>query len=245
MLSAKNGIERLDLGSLSTFLAVYRLGSFSRAADQLSTNQPRVSYAVAKLRVVFKDPLFVRRGNGVEPTDRCHQVAALARHILDNLDSLANAQPFEPATANELATVSCNQYQRELILPPLLERLRSCAPELRLRVVTASNRGVAQLHDGDTDLLICPTVGRGEGLHFRTLLDEEYMCLVCAQSVWTNRELTMADYVSARHATVNYGDGWQSGYMRIMNEQGTTLDQRIVVPSPTDLRFIGCKFQSV
>ena len=234
----RDGLDRLDLGSLSIFLTVYRLRSFSRAADQLGTNQPRVSYAVGKLRAVFKDPMFVRCGIGIEPTDKCHQVATLARQVLDSLESITHAHSFEPVTADDLATVSCNQYQRELILPPLLMRLRNYAPRLRLRVVTASNRGVVQLHDGDTDLLICPTVNRGEGLHYRTLLNERYMCLVCSQSTWAKRDLTLADYVSAQHATVNYGDGWQSGYMRLMDEQGTLLDQRIIVPSPTDLRFI-------
>ena len=201
-------LDQIDLGSLSTFLTVYRLRSFSRAADRLNQNQSRVSYAVAKLRRAFRDPLFVKNAGGITPTDKCHDLAALARQVLDGAESLVQAEPFEPAGWDAEVTLSCNQYQRELILPPLIERLRKRAPRVRLRVITATNRGGAQLQDGDADLLICPTLGRGQGLYRRKLLDERYMCVVCADSSWAGRDPTLEEYSAARHAIVNYGDGW-------------------------------------
>ena len=235
--SAKE-LDQIDLGSLSTFLTVYRLRSFSRAADRLNQNQSRVSYAVAKLRRAFRDPLFVKHAGGITPTDKCHHLASLARQVLDGAESLVQSEPFEPVAWDAEVTLSCNQYQRELILPPLIELLRARAPRVRLRVITATNRGEAQLQDGDTDLLICPTLARGQGLYRRKLLDERYMCVVCAESSWAGRDPTLEEFAAARHAIVNYGDGWQSGYMRELDERGIVLDQAFVVPSPVDLDAI-------
>ena len=231
-------LDQIDLGSLSTFLTVYRLRSFSRAADRLNQNQSRVSYAVAKLRRAFHDPLFVKNAGGITPTDRCHHLAALARQVLDGTESLVQAEPFEPNGWDAEVTLSCNQYQRQLILPLLIERLRARAPRVRLRVITATNRGGAQLQDGDADLLICPTLARGQGLYRRKLLDERYLCVVCAGSSWAGRDPTLEEYTAARHAIVNYGDGWQSGYMRELDERGIVLDKAFVVPSPVDLGVV-------
>ncbi len=63
-------LKSLDLNLLVIFEAVYSTENISRAADRLEMSQPAVSNALARLRDVLDDPLFVRATGGVEPVGR-------------------------------------------------------------------------------------------------------------------------------------------------------------------------------
>ncbi len=66
----------LDFAALRCFRMVHALGSFSLAAESLGLSQSSVSYTIARLRDVFEDPLFVRQGGGIVPTDRCVEIVS-------------------------------------------------------------------------------------------------------------------------------------------------------------------------
>src|ERR1700716_1975947 len=53
-------IREVDLNLLVVLDALLRLRNVSRAAESLDMSQPAVSYALAKLRTLLKDPLFIR-----------------------------------------------------------------------------------------------------------------------------------------------------------------------------------------
>ncbi|MGH8445646.1 MAG: LysR family transcriptional regulator, partial [Solimonas sp.] len=55
-------MARVDLNLFRVFDAVYRAGSLTQAAAQLHLTQPAISNALARLRLQFDDPLFVRDG---------------------------------------------------------------------------------------------------------------------------------------------------------------------------------------
>ena len=65
----------VDLNLLRLFAEVYRAGSVSRAAERLSLTQPAVSHGLTRLRLLVKDPLFMRAPGGVRPTPRAVALA--------------------------------------------------------------------------------------------------------------------------------------------------------------------------
>lgn len=80
----------VDLNLLVVFMAIYKNSSVSRAAVELGLGQPAVSNSLAKLRVLFDDPLFIRKGKGVTPTDNAYQIAEILSPLLSNIRSLLN-----------------------------------------------------------------------------------------------------------------------------------------------------------
>ena len=68
-------INEIDLNLLRVFEAVYRVRNVSRAAETLGLTQPAVSHALTRLRLLLRDPLFVRAGGGVQPTAKASQRA--------------------------------------------------------------------------------------------------------------------------------------------------------------------------
>ena len=228
----------VDLAALATLKLVYLHGSFTRAAEILDRNQSSVSYTIDKLRAVFRDPLFVRVGARMTPTDRCLDIVEFATATLDRFNVVVDPESIDLGAIADEVTISCNQYQRKLLLPGFFRELTDKAPRVKLKVITASNRGRTHLLGGEADILICPTEIEGAGLYRRILMHDEYVCVMDRHNPLLAQAMDIDAFVNARHAVLNYGDGWKSGYQAELDRRGLRLQQAIVLPSPEDLAFV-------
>jgi len=70
------------------FEAIYRLGSFTRAAEELFLTQPTVSMQIKKLSEGIGLPLFEHVGRNVEPTEAGKEVYAACRGMFETLSNL-------------------------------------------------------------------------------------------------------------------------------------------------------------
>lgn len=81
-------IRHTTLRQLQLLEAIVRLGSFTRAAEELFLTQPTVSMQIKKLADALGTPLFRQVGRSVEPTDAGLEVHAACREILNTLANL-------------------------------------------------------------------------------------------------------------------------------------------------------------
>lgn len=81
-------IRHTTLRQLQLLEAIVRLGSFTRAAEELFLTQPTVSMQIKKLSDAIGAPLFQQIGRRVEPTDAGREVYAACRNILGTLSNL-------------------------------------------------------------------------------------------------------------------------------------------------------------
>ena len=70
------------------FEAIYRLGSFTRAAEELFLTQPTVSMQIKKLSSAIGLPLFEHVGRNVEPTEAGKEVYSACRSMFETLSNL-------------------------------------------------------------------------------------------------------------------------------------------------------------
>jgi DNA-binding transcriptional LysR family regulator len=68
-------LAAIDLNLLVAFAALYEERSVSAAAQRLYLGQPAMSAALARLRLLFEDELFVRMGREMQPTRRAIDLA--------------------------------------------------------------------------------------------------------------------------------------------------------------------------
>ena len=78
-------IRSVDLNLLVIFDAMARQRSVSRTAEAVGLSQPATSAALARLRALFDDPLFVRAGAQMEPTPRAVELAPAVHRMVDIL----------------------------------------------------------------------------------------------------------------------------------------------------------------
>lgn len=78
-------LKRFDLNLLIIFECIYQNLSISQAAQTLFITPSAVSQSLQRLRTQLNDPLFVRSGKGITPTN---VAINLHHHLAGNLDSL-------------------------------------------------------------------------------------------------------------------------------------------------------------
>jgi DNA-binding transcriptional LysR family regulator len=128
-------LQDLDLNLLVALDALLAERNVSRAARRLGLGQPATSAALARLRQLFGDPLLVRAGGGMVPSELATRLGpALAEALARLSATLDAASPFEPARATRSFQLASTDYTSPLLLPALAAAVRAEAPGVALRV---------------------------------------------------------------------------------------------------------------
>ncbi|SMO47864.1 DNA-binding transcriptional regulator, LysR family [Thalassovita litoralis] len=225
----------LDFSALRVLRLVHGHGSFSRTAESLGVTQSTVSYTMARLRDAFGDPLFVRQGAGIVPTDRCEEVVAQTSAMLDRFEALTAPRQFDPAVAKLEIGISCNYYERVTLIPKVMRTLRQKAPGMAIRIISSTVRGKEQLMRGDSDMLIGPIRLEEPSFFRRGLLPEDYVCIMDPANPLARTVQDVDTFVAAPQVVVNYGGSFRSRFLVVMEAQGHYPNAVMEVPSPANL----------
>ncbi|MEM7247721.1 MAG: LysR family transcriptional regulator [Acidobacteriota bacterium] len=166
----------LDGRQLQILLTIEQAGSLSAAGKILDLSQSTVSYWLDLLRKRLGDPLFVRAGNGVEPTERAKALLPRAREALLQLQSICQPEEYTPAEDTGRLRIAISSVERDLLIAPLVRKVLELAPRLTLEILrSGSASGAAEtLRQGQVDFTILPERWlEGEGFRQRRLLDFE------------------------------------------------------------------------
>ncbi|WP_255593441.1 LysR family transcriptional regulator [Acidovorax sp. sic0104] len=194
--------SHLDAHLLQLLVAVLETGSITAAAARLGVTQSAVSHLLGKLRAITGDPLFVKRGRGIVPTARADSLAAPARELLRQMEQFARGPQFEPARWAAQLTIAANDFQRDLLLPVVAQRLREAAPGVALRIVPSGAPGAELLRSDACQMVISPRPPDGTDILQKRLFADHYRVFYdpCMRSA----PAEVADYLAADHVTVAY-----------------------------------------
>ena len=166
--------DYLDLNGqqLQILLAIRKAGSLSAAARLLGLNQSTVSYWLDLMRKRMGDPLFVRAGNGVEPTERAKGMFDAADEALRLMRSMCERETYDPAEDKGVLRIGASSVERGILLAPLFKDVLKVAPGLSIELSpTGSSIQLSdRLRQGMFDLALMPEGNvEGEGIMQRTL----------------------------------------------------------------------------
>lgn len=205
IMRSLNSLNGVDLNLLVVLDALLAERHVTRAALRINKTQPAVSHALARLRVLFDDPILVRSGGRLEPTARALELAVPLREALSVIGGLMDERAFDPMTSDREIRLSMSDYAAEVVLPSLVGRLSRQAPRMALRLVSLGREAaLSAIRSGEVDLAIgvYPAMadGKAEGLRFAPLFEDRFACLVdeaCAPPL-----RTLEDYLSRPHVAV-------------------------------------------
>ena len=199
----RNDLRRVDLNLLIVFETLMHERSVTRAAEKLFLGQPAISAALARLRSLFDDPLFVRTGRSMEPTARAQEIATLLSPALDSISTaVSRAADFNPATSSTVFRIGLSDEVEFALLPPLIKRLRAEAPGVVL-VVRRTNYLLmpAMLASGEISVGVSYTAELPANAKRKTLRRSKPKVLR-ADSV--PGALSLDDYCARPHAMVSF-----------------------------------------
>ncbi len=147
-------LKNATFRQLATFHAVARLGSVSRAAEEMHLTQPAVSIQLGILEDAAGTPLLHRSARGVKLTEAGELLAAYAARILELWRETGEAMALhcgEVAGLLRIGAVTTAEY----LLPPLLLEFVREHPQVKVKL-QVGNRAetVNQLANQDIDLAV-------------------------------------------------------------------------------------------
>jgi DNA-binding transcriptional LysR family regulator len=120
--------NRLDLNLLRVFDAIMEERSVLRAGQRICLSQSAVSHALARLREMLDDELFIRTATGMQPTARALTMAPLIREAWKSLEAAIGLPKFEPGSSTRRFTIAVSDFVTMVMIPHLLGLLRREAP---------------------------------------------------------------------------------------------------------------------
>jgi len=146
-------LKNVDLNLLVIFEAIYSTGNISRASERLGMSQPAVSNALARLRELIGDQLFVRTPRGVDPSIKARELIAPVREALGLIGRHLDAGPdFDLSTYSRLFRIIVVDTLEPIIMPAVVRTLLAEAPGVNIECIQGDGQFYEGIRTGTIDL---------------------------------------------------------------------------------------------
>nr|WP_269468620.1 LysR family transcriptional regulator [Alteromonas sp. ASW11-130] len=206
---ADKQLQQLDLNLLKVFEVLYQERNMTSASKVLFISPSAVSHAVKRLRMALDDELFIRKGQQLEPTAACKQIAPTVIDLLARLrKTLQQCGQFELAKTQQTFVLAIHDALEPLVLPSLQKWLNQHTPLAGLKSVKLDRDIVArQLNNRQVDVVIDVARAIQSPIKHHPLSSDEFAVLMSRNHPLA-KAFTQAAYLSAEHIAVsNRSDG--------------------------------------
>jgi DNA-binding transcriptional LysR family regulator len=165
-------------------------------------HQPAVSAALKRLRELSGDPLLVRSGASMVPTDAALRMIDPSASILRAAEVLfTDARGFDARTSTQTFCVAASDYLDPQFLPQLVSQIKAAAPlcHIEIHPLSADSNYHEHLANGDFHVVIGNWLKPPADLHQGALFADEVVCLVAKDHPAVRRGWTQETWLEAEH----------------------------------------------
>ena len=185
--------------------------------------QPAVSNAVSRMRVLWKDKLFVPDGRRIQPTTYANNLWGKVRGSLQNINQAIKSEEFEAINAKRTFRVALPDIALDALWLSLRKLFEKEAPGLNLHAVPYT---IAQtkpmLDSAEVDLVIGQSNRSLENICIEHLFDTSYVCVMRKDHPLTKRRLTVEEFSRAEHLLVSLSGDVSSPTDQALQQLGLT-----------------------
>ena len=221
-----------DLNLLVVFDALMAERHVTRASERIGLSQPATSNALARLRKLTQDELFIRTEGSFQPTPVAIALAAQIQPALQQIDAaLAQAKPFDPATSDRVFTIGMSDYTAFLLLPDLLKTIKVAAPQVAVQVRTGERDQLLRLLDEGKIDVNCGVFPEKVPWHnSQKLFEETFVCVCRRGHPQIGRKISIQQYVEVDHLLVSVAGDRTSRIDCILSQQNLSRHVAISLP---------------
>jgi LysR family transcriptional activator of mexEF-oprN operon len=240
-------LRLFDLNLLVAFDALMAERNVTRAARRIGIGQPAMSYALARLRDLFGDELFVRASGAMQPTTRALELAGPVGRILGDIrGSVLKDRAFRPEATEMVFRVGASDYAEVAVLPQVLAALRSLSPRARI-VVSAVDRDRAGplLESGGIDAAIGFFPEAFAARQSEVLFHEDFVCLFDAKACGTPAPLGLKAYLQLPHILMSLRGELAGGLDALLARRGAERFVFMATPHFLTIPFLLHGFRAI
>ena len=214
-----------DLNLLKTLDAVMKARSVNVAAEALGISAPAVSQSLNRLREQYNDPLFIREGRGITPTNFAVELHAEVQEPLNLLlNGSKSRQHFDAQNSRRTFRISSHKDIDILVVPELTQYRTEHAPNTNMEAdiehLDEQSRQ-ADLRQRKVDVILSTVPLEEHGYDNVKLFEQRLVVVLNASHPRIQGSITMEQFVAEEHII------WQTQRMN-----NYTLDSVSNVPLP-------------
>jgi DNA-binding transcriptional LysR family regulator len=211
---------RITLGQLAAFEAVARLGSFSRAADELHVTQPAISKKIRLLQeevgLTLLEPLYL--------TDAGRELLSTCGDWLETWarfeQSIADLKGLKQGRLR-LCVVTTSKYFMPRVLGPFCDLYPGI--DIAMEVVNR-DRLLERLARNNDDLYVMGVPPEGSEIESERLMENPLVVLAAASHPWANRRgISFTEIADAAFVVREHGSGTRITVEREFQQRGLVL----------------------
>jgi len=199
-------IKDTDLNLFIAFDVIYTEKNLTKSGQVLGITQPAVSNALARLRDLFNDELFIRTSRGMIPTPVANQLIGDIRSALSLIqNTISVSEKFDPSTAEMTFKISIGDTSEYRLLPLLIKELAEIAPKVKVETyLTARKDAPRELASGAIDFSIDPPLQSDQHLKHEKIYQEDYVMIVRKDHpILEKQNITLEDYLELSHIHIS------------------------------------------
>ena len=178
-MSAPPYYKQNRLKQLRAFCYAARLGSISRAAEQLFLSQPSVSLQIQALERELGVELFERRGPRIRLTSQGESLLELAQPLVQGIDGIAESFSSELGDLNSgEINIAAGESTILYLLPDVIKRFAEAYPSVRLKLHNVTGRdGMAMLRADQAAFAVGSMLEVPEDIDYRPIFEFKTMLI--------------------------------------------------------------------
>jgi len=231
-----------DLNLLVAFEVLIRERHVTRASTSLNVSQSTMSAALSRLRILFDDPLLVKAGHQLAPTQKAMALLPRVQAVLGMADDLLREeQDFDPGSCTQTVNLVVIDYIDFVVMPRLMAELGECAPRLKLRIAGPNPRHLGDmLRSGQVDGFLSYFPNLPEGVRARPLFSDRLVGVCRAGHPALARGIDVIRFCTLPHIAIEPGEGG-SMYNDLVDRALRHHDRRRTI-ALTKPSFLGVPF---
>ena len=215
----------LTLQQLRLFESVSRLGSYTRAADELCITQPAVSIQIKRLEEQVGLPLFEQVGKKTFPTAAGKTMYAACLDIISRVDDLKISIEELKGTVKgtlQMSVVSTAKYFLPKLLGVFLQQYPDVEPKLKF---TNRARVIERLMNNDDDFVIMGQIPKDEKLEAYPFLNNILGIVAHNDHPLANKKnITIKELAKQRFLIREIGSGTRYIFDQLLKKHGVEIE---------------------
>ena len=193
-----------DRRNMVAFTTLMQELSVTKAADKLNISQPAMSATLRKLRATLGDPLFVKVGRSLCPTDRAIEIQKIVKEISGLLDGIDRDRvSFDPRADPLSLRLQASDHTHSLILSNVMAALLVEAPQADLTIRPLAYEYLERDLEKDVlDFAILPDFLAPPNMQMRKIFEESFVCIMRKDHPAASANLTVEALSKCQHIRV-------------------------------------------
>jgi DNA-binding transcriptional LysR family regulator len=215
----------LTLQQLKLFESVSRLGSYTRAAEELCITQPAVSIQIKRLEDQVGLALFEQVGKKTFPTAAGKKVYDASLDIINRVEDLKNSIEELKGTVKgtlQMSVVTTTKYFLPKLFGVFLQRYPDVEPKLKF---TNRARVIERLMNNDDDFVVMGQIPKDENLESYPFLNNILGIVAHSDHPLAGKKnITIKELASQRFLIRESGSGTRFVFDQLLQEHGVEIE---------------------